>query len=157
MDNHNRENLRLKDPGAVPTSEVLEQTLGGSYAAYEAFQGELPRLEIEQEWQWYTPYKAWFAKGQYWWATQRGTRKEKNLYWLYVYEGYFSVAVWFKEKNRLEVLNADVSEETKQMVRDANTMGKLPTFPVVFDIVTVEALADIYALINCKKRIARLG
>jgi len=72
-----------------------------------------------------------------------------------VFEGYFSVAVWFKEKNRAEVLMADVSEKTIQLIRDAETMGKLPTFPVVFDVTTVEQLADIYALLDCKKRIER--
>jgi len=40
MNNH--EKLRLRDPEVTPTSEVLEQTLGGSYAAYEAFQDALP-------------------------------------------------------------------------------------------------------------------
>ena len=153
MDNH--EKLRLREPEVTPASEVLEQALGDSYAAYEAFQDALPNLEIEQEWQWYTPYKAWFAKGQHFWTTPRGARKEKNLYWLHVYEGYFSVAVWFKEKNRTEVLMADVSEKTKQLIRDAETMGKLPTFPVVLDITTAEQLADIYALLDCKKRIER--
>jgi len=153
MNDH--EKLRLRDPETMPTSEVLEQTLGDSYAAYETFQDALPSLEMEQEWQWYTPYKAWFAKGQHFWTTARGTRKEKNLYWLYIYEGYFSVAVWFKEKNRAEVLMADVSEKTRQLIRDAETMGKLPTFPVVLDITTAEPLADIYALLDCKKRIER--
>jgi len=155
MDNHNRENLRLKDPNIIPTNEVLEQTLGNSYAAYKAFQEKLPHLDIEQEWQWYTPYKAWFAKGQHRWTTLRGTKKEKTLYWLYVYDGYFSVAVWFKEKNRLEALSTDVSEKTKQLISDAKTMGKVPTFPVVFDIATVEPLADICTLIDCKKRFER--
>jgi len=153
MNNH--ENLRLRDPEAAPTSEVLEQVLGDSYAAYEAFQDALPGLEMEQEWQWYTPHKAWFAKGQHFWVTPRGTRKEKNLYWLHVYEGTFSVAVWFKEKNRAEILNADVSEKTKKLIRDAETMGKMPTFPVVFDIITPELLADIYTLIDFKKRLEK--
>jgi len=153
MSNHER--LRLREPGAPPTSEVLERALGDSYAAYETFQEALPLLEIEQEWQWYTPYKAWFAKGQHWWTTPRGARKEKNLYWLYVYEGSFDVAVWFKEKNRAEILTADVGEQTKQLIRDAETMGKLPTFPVVFGIRTTEPLADIYTLIDCKKRLER--
>ena len=152
--NHH-EHLRLRDPGVTPTSELLEQTLGDSYAAYETFQEALPGLEIEQEWQWYTPHKAWFAKGQHFWETPRGTRKEKNLYWLHVYEGCFSVAVWFKEKNRMEILNAAVSESTKQLIRDAETMGKMHTFPVVFDINTNQPLADIYTLIDCKKRLEK--
>jgi len=126
------DNLQLKDPDMPQTSEMLEQVLGNSYAAYEIFQETLPDIEIEQDWQWYTPYKAWLAKGQYWWVMQRGAGKEKNLYWLYVFDGYFAVAAWFKEKNREEALKADVSEKTRQLICDPKTMGKLPTFPVMF-------------------------
>jgi len=153
MNDH--EKLQLRDPEVMPTNEILEQTLGDSYAAYEILQDFLPNLEIEQEWQWYTPHKAWFAKGQHFWTTPRGTRKEKNLYWLHVYEGCFSLAVWFKEKNRTEILHADVSKKTKQLIHDAETMGKVPTFPVVFDVTTDEPLADIYELIECKKQLER--
>ena len=153
MDSHG--DLRLREPEVIPTSALLEQTLGDSYAAYEIFQEALPGLEIEQDWQWYTPHKAWFAKGRHWWTTPKGATKEKNLYWVYFYDGYFSVAVWFKEKNRTEALKAEVSEKTRQLIRDAKTMGKMPTFPVVFDVSTTEPLMDIYALLDCKKRIER--
>ena len=149
------EMLRLRDPGVTPTSELLEQTLGDSYASYEIFQEELPGLEIEQEWQWYTPHKAWFARGQHFWTTPRGTQKEKTLYWLHVFDGFFNVTVWFKEKNRMEAMRANVSDKTRQLIRDAKTMGKMPTFPVVFDMTTTESLADLCALIDCKKRIER--
>jgi len=149
----NREKLRLKDPGEIPNNEMLAQVLGESFDAYETFQEALPGLEIEQEWQWYTPHKAWFAKGQHFWVTPRGTRKEKNLYWLHVYDGYFSVAVWFKEKNRAAILSSDVSEKTKELIRNAETMGKMPTFPVVFDITTTEPFSDICNLIDYKKKL----
>ena len=152
---NNNDDLRLRDPKTTPTSEALEQALGSSYAAYEIFQNTLTNLEIEQEWQWYTPHKAWFARGQHRWTTQRGTRKEKTLYWLHVFEGHFNVVVWFKEKNRTEALNAGVSEKTKRLIRDARTMGKMPTFPVTFNITTIKPFADIYTLIDCKKRIER--
>jgi len=153
MENH--KDFCLREPDMSPSSNMLEQVLGNSYAAYETFQEALPSLDIEQEWQWYTPYKAWFAKGQHWWTTPKGAIKEKNLYWLYVYNGYFVVAVWFKEKNRNEILGADVSGVTKQLILDAKTMGKMPTFPVAFTITTTEPLTDIYALIDCKKRLER--
>jgi len=149
------EKLRLKEPEQLPTSTVLEQVLGSSYSAYEAFQEALPHLEIEQEWQWYTPYKAWFAKGQHWWTTPKGAKKEKNLYWLHVFDGYFNVAVWFKEKNRTEVQKANVSDKTKQLIRDAETMGKMPTFPVIFSITSTEPLVDVYELLDCKKRLEK--
>ena len=147
------EKSQLREPKEIPTSEILEQILGDSYSAYETFQDELPNLEMEQDWQWYTPYKAWFAKGQHWWTSSRGTRKEKNLYWLYVYGGYFSIAIWFTEKNREELLKVNVSDKTRELIDDAKPKGKITTFPVMFDITTTEPLDDIYELINCKKRL----
>jgi len=148
-----QKNLQLKEYDVTPTAEVLEQVLKDSYFAYETFQEALPNLDMEQNWQWYTPHKAWFAKGQYWWTNTRGTRKEKNLYWLYVYEGYFTVAIWFKEKNRTEVLKCNVSEKTKKIICDAKTHTGVPTFPVIFDITNTESFTDIYTLIECKKAI----
>jgi len=100
------EKLCLRDPAAMPTSKVLEQTLGESYAAYEAFQEALPGLEIEQEWQWYTPHKAWFAKGQHWWITKRGTRKEKNLYWLHMFLKVISMWRFGSKKKAARKLSA---------------------------------------------------
>ena len=152
---NNSEKLRLREREVPPTEEVLEKVLGGSYAAYVTFQKGLSDIDIEQAWQWYTPHKAWFARGQHRWTTPRGIMKEKTLYWLHVFEGYFSVAIWFKEKNRMEALNADVSEKAKHMILDAKTIGTVPTFPVVFDITTIEPFADIYGLINHKKIIEK--
>lgn len=145
--------IRLQEPEAAPTTEVLRKALGDSYGAYVAFQNSLSDLEITQVWQWYSPHKAWYARGQYKWTTPRGTNKEKTLYWLHVFEGCFDVAVWFLEKNRMELLGADVSNETKKLIREANTFGKLQTFPVVIDVATAEPLADIYKLIGFKKKL----
>lgn len=150
---YDNKELQLKERDVIPTREILEQVLDESYSAYETFQDALPDLEIEQNWLWYTPHKVWFAKGQYFWTTIRGTRKEKVLYWLHVYKNYFNIVVWFKEKNRLEVLKSDVSEETKQMILDAKTEMGMPTFPVVFKITSKDFLNDVYTLIECKKRI----
>jgi len=74
---NNGENLRLRNPEVIPTSLILEITLGDNYAVFEAFQEGLRNLDIEQEWQWYIPHKAWFARGQHWWTTPRGKNKEK--------------------------------------------------------------------------------
>ena len=153
MEKH--DTLQLRDQRVTPTNELLELILGDSYVVYAAFLEGLPGLEIEQEWQWYTPHKAWFARGQHRWVTARGTPKEKTLYWLHVFDGSFDVVVWFKEKNRMEVIEANVSDKTQQLILDAGTMGKMPTFPVVFQVTTSEPLADIYTLIECKKRLER--
>ena len=149
----NNEKLQLRERNVLPTDEVLKQALGNSYAAYEAFRDALAGFGIEQHWQWYTPNKAWFARGQYSWTTPRGAKKEKNLFWLHVFKGYFCVAVWFKEKNRMEAINAEVSDDTKHLILDGKIMGNVPTFPVLFNITTTEPLADIFTLVELKKRI----
>ena len=60
-----------------------------------------------------------------------------------------------RDSSLLEIRGADVSEKTRQLIRDAETMGKMPTFPVVFDITTTELLDDIHELLDCKKRLER--
>ena len=154
--NHHQD-LQLRNQNEVPTDETLAQVLGESYVAYEALQDVLPDWEIEQEWQWYKPYKAWFARGQYFWITSRGTSKEKTLYWLYIYEGYFVVAVWFKEKNRSKVLSVKISEKTKELIFNSEANSGLPTFPVLFKITDFDSkqLADISTLVNFKKKIEK--
>lgn len=146
------EKFQLKEKDIAPTADILQAVLSSdSYAAYEQLQETLPSLGMEQVWQWYTPHKAWFARGQYFWTSPRGKNKEKTLYWLYVFEGYFTVAVWFKEKNRAELLSAGLSEQTKQRIQNAEDMGSAITFPVLVDVKSLEPLAEIVALINCKK------
>lgn len=149
------ENLRLREPEINPTKSVLEKVLGESYSAYNELQRLLGGLELEQVWQYYpcVGTKAWMTRGEYKWTTPRGTNKSKNIYWLSAWEGYFKVAVWFLEKNRAELLKAEISEETKRLVRNAKTFGKMMTFPVELDITSAALLPDLCALIKCKKRL----
>ena len=149
------EKLRLREQEIFPSQEVLEKILGESFNAYKTFQDTLEQFELEQLWQFYPCFcgKAWMARGSFKWTTPRGANKEKNIYWLSAWEGYFKVAIWFKEKNRMEILKSDLSEGTKRIIRDAKTMGKLMTFPVEFDVDNIEPLADIYELIRHKKEL----
>jgi len=152
----NKEELRLKDPNIFPTEEVLKDALGQSYGAYTTFLDGLGKLDLEQIWQFYPCVcgKAWMARGCYKWTTLRGANKEKNIYWLSAWDGYFNVAIWFKEINRVEILKANISEETKEFIRSAKMLGqKMKTFPVEFAIDATESLADIYELIKLKKRL----
>ena len=147
--------LCLRDPEAEPTDDLLKLVLGNSYPAYKALLSSLSTWEVEQAWQWYTPHKAWYAKGQHFWTTSRGTRKEKNLYWLHVYEGFFYLAIWFKEKNRELLLKADVTEATLLLIKNAETAGKMQTFPVVFAIDKVETLKDVAVILEMKKQLEK--
>ena len=75
------------------------------------------------------------------------------MYWLSVWDGYFKVAVWFLEKNRIEILKSDAGEKTKRRIRDAKTLGKMMTFPVEFDVLSDEEIPDIITMIKCKQKL----
>lgn len=148
--------LRLRESEIEPTNEVLEKVLGDSYGAYKAFCKGLADLELEQVWQFYpcVGTKAWMARGVFKWTTARGTKKEKNLYWLSVWDKCFKVSVWFKGQNRAEVLKLDISDKTKKIVSESKIFGfKMNTFPVEFEVTTEKQITDIYNLILCKKRL----
>lgn len=148
------ENLRLKESEIVPTYELLEKILDSSFDTYKTFQDELADLQLEQEWKYYNcSCKSWMARGQYRWTTARGTNKEKTIYWLSAWDGYFKVVIWFLAKNRHEILKENLSKTIRQTILDAKTLGKLNTFPVEFDVRTDEFLSDIYLLIKCKKEL----
>lgn len=150
------QDLRLRESEIEPTDKVLAKALGDSYGAYKAFCKGLAGLELEQVWQFYpcVGTKAWMARGVFKWTTPRGAKKEKNLYWLSVWDKCFKVSVWFKGPNRAEVLKLEISDKTKRSVTEAKIMGeKMNTFPVEFEVTTAEQLADIYELIQCKKRL----
>ena len=151
-----KDKLQLKDPGVTPTPELLKVALGGTYNAYAKFLDGLADLDIINIWQFYpcAGTKAWLARGEYKWTTPRGANKTKNLYWLSAWDGYFMLAVWFKEDIRAEILKADVSDETKQLIRKGKMFGpKMRTFPVEFKITAPAPLADIYTILRLKKQL----
>ena len=147
----NKEQWELKDNSAEPTDDVIKQALGNLYDVYLDFLELINRIEVEQNWQWYKPYKAWLAKGQYWYLNSRGIKKEKNLYWLHVYKGYFYVVVWFLEKDREQVLKVCKSEEIKNTVMNSAILGKMKTFPVMIKVADNKFLLDIHLLIELRK------
>ena len=147
------EKLRLRKPDETPTYEKLQETLGKSFEKYQMLQDELAGFEMEQNWKYYNcGCKSWMANGQYRWVSARGTEKEKTIYWLSAWDGFFKIVVWFLEKNRAEILTTNLSEETKQKIRDSKVFGaKMQTFPVEFEITNDTPLNDVYTLIRCKK------
>jgi len=85
---------------------------------------------------------------------QRNVISSLNNYILTFWNGYFMVAVCFKEDNRTELLKADVSEEAKQLIRKGKMFSpKIRRFPVEFQITTVEQCADIYTILKYKIRL----
>jgi len=152
-----KEKIRLTDPAVTPTPDVIKAALGSnSYGAYQKFLSGLADLEIENEWKYYPCFcgKAWMARGEYRWTTPRGANKVKNIYWMSAWDGYFVVAVWFKEDNRAEALRSDVSEHTKKLIRAGKMFSpKMRTFPVEFEVRETQQVADIFTMLRLKQKL----
>ena len=143
----------LRDPEVSPTGEVLASALGDSYAAYEEFIDTLGRFDVEAEWRYYSDGKAWLAKGMHRWKTSRGTDKEKTVFWLSVWDGFFKLSFFIGEKFWADAQNLPLSEAAKQVVASGKKIGKLKFYAVIFDIRSDGLLNDLSKLIEFQKSI----
>ncbi len=143
----------LRDPNIQPTNDVMAVILGEQYAAYTKFLGMLAGSDVTPQWRYYKDGKAWLAKGLYKWKSVRGTDKEKTIFWLSIWDGFFKVSFFFAEKVRSSMPGLAVSENTKRMIEDAKPMGKLKFFPLIFDVCSDDLFDDLSVLIDYQKSI----
>lgn len=141
----------LRNPNIEPTNDVIAQALGSSNTAYIQFTSALPDLEIQLNWRYYTDGKAWLAKGTTSKEGSRGGKQVLTVFWLSMWNGFFKVTVFIPESVRLEVFNQTHDQTVRQKILDANTMGKLKFFPVVFEIRHNDELDGLMALIIIRK------
>lgn len=144
----------LRDPGIEPTSEVIAAGLGAAYKPYTKFVCELEELYgiTLMDWRFYNDGKAWLSKGEYKWTTSRGANKVKPIFWLSIWEGFFKVSFFFSVSVLDELQSLPISDETKEIIRNANPMGKTMRFiPLVMDIESNRQLGDIYTIAEFRK------
>ena len=151
--NNQTEQQLLGDPDIQPSDDILSAALDGSYAAYVKFTDMLVGFGMQPEWRYYNDGKAWLLKGLYKWKSQRGTDKEKTVFWLSVWDGFFKLSFFVGENRREDLLNLPLSENIKRTVADAKKMGKLKFFPLIFDVRSDELLSDFGTLIEFQKSI----
>ena len=143
----------LRNPDIEPTSDVIAKALGEANNAYVEFIRELGKHDIQLEWRYYNDGKAWLAKGLYKWTGARGGQKEKTIFWLSVWDGFFKVTIYFPENSRADVLMLPLDSSVKLMVEGSKQMGKLKFFPLTFDISTDEKLATVFSLADFRRSI----
>lgn len=143
----------LRSPDLQPTSDVVAKALEEANEAYMKFVNELANHDIQLVWHYYNDGKAWLAKGLYQWTGVRGGQKEITVFWLSIWDGFFKVTIYIPEKNRAEINNIPFEHEIKRMIADSKQMGKLKTFPLVFDVCSDEMLEAIFSLVDFKKKI----
>ena len=143
----------LKDPDIEPSSDVIAKALGDANNAYIKFISELASHDIQLEWRYYNDGKAWLAKGPYRWTGVRGGKNETTVFWLSIWDGFFKVNIYLPEKARADVLSLPLDNEVKLMIADTKQMGKLKSFPVVFELCSDEMFESVFSLADFKKSI----
>ena len=143
----------LRDPNTEPTSEVIAEGLGAANPVYIKFIEGLKDYDISlMDWRYYNDGKAWLSKGEYKWTTPRGANKVKPMFWLSIWDGFFKVSFFFGFDIQKELLELPISQNAKEIIKNAKPMGKTMRFmPVVFDIANEAQLGDIYILAEFRK------
>ena len=144
---------RLRDQTIYPDDEVLAKVLGASYGIYQQFIHSAGDMGIFPEWRYYHDGKAWLMKGLYKWQSKRGANKEKTVFWLSVWDGFFKVSLFIPDKSRNGLSGLKVNETVKKIINDAKPMGKLKFFPLVFEISADHQYDDIFKLMEYQKNL----
>jgi len=130
----------LRNPDVYPSDEVIAGALAGGYKAYTGFMERLPDLGIELQWKYYNDGKSWLCKGAY---------KQKTVFWLSVWDGFFRVSFFFNEKNHMGAHDLPISDDIKTKFANEKHVGKL--MPLLIDVDCEALLDDVFAIMRYKK------
>ena len=134
------EQLILKDGTVFPDMEVLKCALKGSFTIYEEFLVMLTESGITPEWNFYKDGGSWLCKM---------LLKKKNLGWIAVFDGYFSITFYFLERHLEAIAELEISEQIKEDFCRMKPVGKL--LPMRIIAADSMAIKDIATVIQLKK------
>jgi hypothetical protein len=143
----------FREPDPYPSPDRIAKELGEAFITYSRFLDELETRDIQLEWRYCNDGKAWLAKGLHRWTGARGGQKEKTLFWLSIWKLFFRVTVYIPDKGHGDLLNAPLDGKARAIVSSAKQMGKISSFPIVFDVYSDEVLDALLAVTDFRKRI----
>jgi hypothetical protein len=132
----------LRERDVLPAAEVLEDALGGSYSVFNELVGIItkPDFGLALQWNYYNDGKAWLCKVSY---------KNKTVFWLSVWDGFFKTGFYFTEKNSSGVLKLDIQEKIKEDFIQRKSIGKL--MPLAINVKNRDQIEDVLKIIGFKK------
>lgn len=136
------ETMLLKEQSVSPTTPVLKNALGRSYAAYKDLMSAVTgsNIGLVPQWHYYNDGKAWLCKVQL---------KKKTVFWLSVWNKYFKLTFYFTEKNSKPIFELDIDDSIKRSFAPHKATGKL--MPLVLCISKKGQLKDALKIIEYKK------
>lgn len=105
----------LRDKELYPTEEVLQKVLMDSIQAYNQLVTTIAELQAEMIWRYYNDGKSWLCKVQH---------KNKTIFWLSVWDGYFKTTFYFTEKNCQGIELLDIDQTIRNEFRNNKPIGK---------------------------------
>jgi hypothetical protein len=132
----------LNDPDIFPSTEVLAETLGKSFAVFEELSNVITGSDygLTLEWKYYHDGKAWLCKV---------CSAKKTIFWLSVWDGFFKTGFYFTEKTRPGVMELPIDENIKAEFAQSQSAGKL--IPLSMEITKKKQLKDVLEIIRYKK------
>ena len=132
----------LRGPEDYPTKELLTIALKESYPVFRELFDQItaPAAGLVPEWRYYNDGKAWLCKGVY---------KNKTVFWLSVWDGFFRTAFYFTEKHTAGIMDLDIDPGIKENFSSHKPVGKL--LPLVIEVYRLEQVSDVLKLVRFKK------
>ena len=130
----------LRDKELYPTEEVLQKVLMDSIQAYNQLVTTIAELQAEMIWRYYNDGKAWLCKVQH---------KNKTIFWLSVWDGYFKTTFYFTEKNCQGIELLDIDQTIRNEFRNNKPIGKF--LPLTLTIQNRKQLIDLLKIAEYKR------
>ncbi len=132
----------LRDQNIQPGKEVLEAALKESYPVYEEMVETITgtKYMLVPQWNYYKDGRAWLCKVTY---------KNKTVFWLSVWDGFFKTGFYFTEKNSGGIADLEISQSIKEDFVKGKPIGKL--LPLTLIIGRNEQIKDLLKIIEYKK------
>lgn len=130
----------LRNKELYPTEEVLQKVLMDSIQAYNQLVTTIAELQAEMIWRYYNDGKSWLCKVQH---------KNKTIFWLSVWDGYFKTTFYFTEKNCQGIELLDIDQTIRNEFRNNKPIGKF--LPLTLTIQNRNQLIDLLKIAEYKR------
>lgn len=132
----------LTDPRVSPSPAILKSVLGASYDIYKRLMDTISEqpFHVVYEWKYYHDGKAWLCKA---------TFKNKTVFWLSAWNGYFKISFYFTARNAEDIAGLPISKKNRDAFIRSVPIGKL--IPLVLVVKDEKHTIDAVELIRYKK------
>lgn len=134
--------LLLREQNVLPTKELLKNSLGESYQAFNELMNIIShgQFRLVKRCGYYNEGRSWLCKVCF---------KKRTVLWLSVLDNFFKVGFYFTEKNKKGIAELDIENKIKEDFYRSEQKNKWKL--LVVDVYGNEQINDVIKLIQYKK------